>query len=152
MGTFWPTSARSVLRPQANGSRVELDTVTGNERCRVLIVDDEDGFVEMLSTVLEQDGRFEVLGRARNGKEALELVFALVPDAVLMDVDMPVMDGVEATERIHRRRPELPVVAVSGIDDAERALEVRLAGAVEYVQKERVSSDLVDAVLSAQNS
>jgi DNA-binding NarL/FixJ family response regulator len=106
----------------------------------------------LLSTVLEQDGRFEVLGRARDGKEALELVFALVPDAVLMDVDMPIMDGVEATQRIHRRRPELPVVAISGFDEAERALEVRLAGAVEYVQKERVGTDLVDAVLSAQTS
>lgn len=99
--------------------------------------------------MLEQDGRFEVLGRARDGKEAIELVFALAPDAVLMDIDMPVMDGVEATLRINRRRPELPVVAISGFDYSERGLEARLAGAAEYVCKAQLDTDLVDALLGA---
>jgi CheY-like chemotaxis protein len=129
-----------------------VGTVTSNGFCRVLIADDEDSFVALLSTVLERDGRFQVLGRARNGKEAIELVFALAPDAVLMDIDMPVMDGVEATMRIHRGRPELPVVAVSGFDCCERGLEIRLAGAVDYVQKERVGTELVNALLAARSS
>jgi CheY-like chemotaxis protein len=129
-----------------------MGKVKGKGFCRVVIADDEDSFAELLAAVLERDGRFELLGRARDGKEAIELVLAVAPDAVLMDIDMPVMDGVEAMSRLHRRRPELPVVAVSGLDYCERGLEMRLAGAVDYVQKERVAFDLVDALLAARKS
>lgn len=131
------------------GSRFQLRALTNNDLYRVLIADDEDRFVELLSAVLEQDGRFEVIGRARDGREAIELVFALAPDAVLMDIDMPVMDGVEATLRINRRRPDLPVIAVSGLDYSERGLEARLAGAAAYVCKAQVDTDLVDTLLAA---
>jgi CheY-like chemotaxis protein len=130
-------------------SRVQLGAVTNIDLCRVLVADDEDRFVELLSAVLEHDGRFEVIGRARDGREAIELVFALAPDAVLMDIDMPVMDGVEATLRINRRRPDLPVIAVSGLDYSERGLEARLAGAAAYVCKAQVDTDLVDALVGA---
>ncbi len=147
---FLPMAARTgrSVRDQIRGRR--MGTATAADPCRVLLVDDEDTFVELLRTMLESDGRFEVLGRARNGKEAVELAVALAPDAILMDIDMPVMDGVEATVRIRRSRPEIPVVVVSGFDYSERAAKARLAGAVRCVRKTRIGPDLVDALLAAQ--
>ena len=144
-----PWRPATSLGRQVNRIEGQLSAVTSNDLCRVLIADDEDHFVELLSAVLVQDGRFEVIGRAKHGREAIELVFALAPDAVLMDIDMPVMDGVEATLRINRRRPGLPVVAVSGLDYSERGLEARLAGATAYVCKAQVDTDLVDALLGS---
>ena len=69
-----------------------------------------------------------------------------------MDVEMPVLDGVEATRRLHARMPDLPVLAISGHDYEERVLEIREAGAVDYVRKARLGDELpeVAAALSAR--
>ncbi len=116
---------------------------------RVLVVEDEDSLADALRELLEADGRLEVAGRARNGLEGVELAEALQPDVVLMDIMLPVMDGVEATREIRRRRPTLPVVAFTGSEYEERALEVRDAGAVDFVGKGRLDPDLVEIVVAA---
>ena len=119
-------------------------------RCwRVLVVDDDDSFAEAVKTLLEADGRLEVTGRARNGREAVELAEALRPDVVLMDIVLPVMDGIEATREIQRRQPTIPVVGITGSEYEERALEVRDAGAVDFVGKGRLGPDLVEIVVGA---
>jgi two-component system nitrate/nitrite response regulator NarL len=102
--------------------------------------------------VLESHGAFELVGRARNGREALELAEELHPDLVVMDVEMPVMDGVEATRILRERMPEVPVLAISGHDYEERALEIRNAGAADYVRKARLEDELttVAAALAAR--
>ena len=100
----------------------------------------------MLESVLTADGRFAVVGRAGNGREAVELARRLKLDAVVMDVEMPVLDGVEATRLVKEHSPELPVVAISGTDYEERALEIREAGAIDYVRKSRLEEDLVSAL------
>lgn len=87
-------------------------------------------------------------GRARNGREAVELAERAAPDAVVMDIEMPVLDGVEATRRLRESSPELPIVAISGHDYEERVLEIRRAGADDYVRKARLDQELV-RVLSA---
>ena len=115
---------------------------------RILVAEDDEAFLDALAVVLEADGRFEIVGHARNGDEAVELVSQLDVDAVVMDIEMPVVDGVEATRQLHELAPELPIVAISGHDYEERVLEIRNAGASDYVRKSRVAEDLL-SVLSA---
>jgi DNA-binding NarL/FixJ family response regulator len=115
---------------------------------RVLVAEDDEAFLQTLSGVLVDDGRFEVVGLARNGREAVALAKRLELDAGVMDIEMPVFDGVEATRRLAELSPGLPIVAISGHDYAERVIEIRDAGAADYVRKSRVEDDLV-AVLQA---
>jgi two-component system, NarL family, nitrate/nitrite response regulator NarL len=122
---------------------------------RVLVAEDDEAFLAVLEAVLEAHGDFAVIGRARNGKEAVELAARLEPDLVVMDIEMPVVDGVEATKAICERHPGLPVVAISGHDYEERVLEIRHAGAVDYVRKARLEDELpavVAALVAAQRS
>jgi CheY-like chemotaxis protein len=114
-----------------------------SDRYRVIVAEDDDAYLEVLSGVLEHDGRFEVVGRARNGNEVIDLAARLDADVVVMDIEMPVLDGVEATRVLRAREPDLPIVAISGHDYEERVFEIREAGAVDYVRKARIEEDLV---------
>ena len=96
----------------------------------------------MIVLVLEQDRRFTVAGRVRNGREAVELAERNAPAAVVMDIEMPGLDGVEATRLLRAAAPKLPIVAVSGHDYEERVLEIRRAGADDYVRKARLADEL----------
>jgi two-component system, NarL family, nitrate/nitrite response regulator NarL len=109
---------------------------------RILVAEDDESSLEAITLLLEGDGRFAVAGRARNGHEAVELAERVSPDAVVMDIEMPVLDGVEATRRLRESRPALPIVAVSGHDYEERVLEIRTAGADDYVRKARIADEL----------
>jgi DNA-binding NarL/FixJ family response regulator len=120
--------------------------VGSNASHRILVAEDDEEFLSALSALLEADPRFEVCGRARNGRECVELARALEPDAVVIDIEMPMMDGVEATRALLRREPRLPIVAISGHDYEERVLEIRTAGARDYVRKARVEEDLATAL------
>jgi CheY-like chemotaxis protein len=84
-----------------------------------------------------------VSARARNGREAVELAGQDAPDAVVMDIEMPVLDGVEATRLLRESSPDLPIVAISGHDYEERVLEIRNAGADDYVRKSRLEEELL---------
>ncbi len=118
-------------------------------RCRVLFVEDDDLFVQGLTELLEADGRLEIAGRALDGREGVALAEALRPDVVLMDIQLPVIDGIEATRQLRRRQPSLPVVAITGSEYEERALEARQAGAADYVRKGRLDPDLAEVILAA---
>jgi two-component system nitrate/nitrite response regulator NarL len=113
---------------------------------RILVAEDDESFLEAISLLLEQDGRFVVAGRARNGREAVALAEEVAPDAVVLDIEMPVLDGVEATRRLREAAPDLPIVAVSGHDYEERVLEIRQAGADDYVRKARLAEELPRAL------
>jgi CheY-like chemotaxis protein len=123
-----------------------VSALGGEETYRILVAEDDEAFLDMLESVLTADGRFAVVGRAGNGREAVELAGRLKLDAVVMDVEMPVLDGVEATRLLREQDPGLPVVAISGTDYEERALEIREAGATDYVRKSRLEEDLVSAL------
>jgi two-component system, NarL family, response regulator NreC len=116
---------------------------------RILVAEDDDEFLAAVETVLEADGRFAVAGRARNGREAVEIAGRLQIDAIVMDIEMPELDGVEATRQLQEQQPDVPVIAISGTDYEERVLEIRDAGAVDYVRKARVDEDLADALIAA---
>ncbi len=117
-------------------------------RFRLVLIDDDVLFTEALQAWLSVDERFEVVGTATNGRRGVELVEQLRPDVVLMDIDMPVMDGVEASRRIHAAHPELPIVLVSASEFADRVANAREAGAVGYVQKSRVDEELIETILA----
>lgn len=119
------------------------------EQVRVIVAEDDRSFRRAVEAILVGDGRFEVVGLARNGLDAVELAGRVDADVLVMDIEMPVCDGVEATRLLQESVPELPVVAISGHDYDERVLEIREAGAVDYVRKARVEDDLVDALFAA---
>ena len=104
---------------------------------RILVAEDDALFLERLALLLERAG-FALAGKARDGREAVELTASAAPDAVVIDIEMPVLDGVEATRLLRQASPRLPIVAVSGHDYEERVLEIRAAGADDYVRKARV--------------
>jgi len=108
----------------------------------ILVAEDDESFLDVIALVLEKDRRFTVAGRARDGRAAVALAKRIAPDAVVMDIEMPVLDGVEATKLLRAAAPELPIVAVSGHDYEERVLEIRRAGADDYVRKARLSDEL----------
>jgi DNA-binding NarL/FixJ family response regulator len=112
----------------------------------VLVAEDDESYRETIVLLLEADGRFAVAGRAADGREAVELASRLRPHAVVMDIEMPNLDGVEATRRLRASSPSLPIVAISGHDYEERVLEIRQAGADDYVRKARLADELPRAL------
>src|SRR5436309_7678478 len=116
---------------------------------RVLIADDHRLFAEALEAILAGESSIEVVGRARNGAEALELALELEPDLILMDISMPVMDGVEATRRIREARPGACVLMLTGSNAAADIDRSRDAGAAGYVTKDRIAPQLVEAIVEA---
>jgi two-component system, NarL family, response regulator LiaR len=140
------------LEPPDNFGCVEASnerTAYRSRRCRVLVVEDDDLFVQALTELLETDDRIQIAARAYDGREGVALAETLRPDVVLMDIQLPVMDGIKATRELRRRHPLLPVVAITGSEYQERALEARQAGAVDYVRKGRLGPDLIEVILAA---
>ena len=102
---------------------------------RVLIVDDQPEFRDFAREVLEADVRFDVVGEAPEAMTAFELVADLMPDLVLIDLDMPLMNGLEAIERIRSLFPAVRTVLISIHDETEyRALALE-AGAIDFISK-----------------
>jgi two-component system nitrate/nitrite response regulator NarL len=118
----------------------------GPGRIRVLIADDHDTFRTSLSDCLRTEPDIEVVGYASNGQQAIERADALDPDVILMDISMPVMNGITATERIAMEHPRTRIVAFSMHDTAELLVRMVQAGAVEYVCKSAPISELLKAI------
>jgi DNA-binding NarL/FixJ family response regulator len=116
---------------------------------RVLVVDDQALFREALATLLGARPEVEVVGEAGDGHQALERAAALQPDVVLMDLHMPVLDGIAATRRLTVEQPGVRVLALTTFDDDEDVFAALRAGALGYLLKDVSSDRLVEAVLSA---
>ena len=113
---------------------------------RVLIADDHRLFAEALETILMADGQFEIAATAGNGRVAVELATSLQPDVVLMDISMPEIDGIEATELIRAANPETRVLILTGSSTPADVDRARRAGAAGYVTKDRIAAELVGAI------
>ena len=114
---------------------------------RVLIADDHRLFAEALEAILAGEKRIAVVGRAGDGREAVDLARKLGPDVVLMDVSMPVLDGIEATREIRAADEDACVLMLTGSNSRDDVDRSRAAGAAGYVTKDRIASELVEAIL-----
>jgi DNA-binding NarL/FixJ family response regulator len=113
---------------------------------RIIIADDHVLVREGIQAMLESEPDLEVIGEAADGREALELCRELCPDLVLMDVRMPVMDGLEATREIKRECPEASVLMVTTYESSDYLFEAIKAGAAGYVLKNVSKPQLSDAL------
>ena len=116
---------------------------------RVLVVDDQALFREALGTLLDARPEVEVVGEAGDGHQALERAAALAPDVVLMDLHMPVLDGIAATRRLRVEQPGVRVLALTTFDDDEDVFAALRAGALGYLLKDVSADRLVEAVQAA---
>lgn len=113
---------------------------------RIVLVDDTSMFRDGLQLVIERQGDMTVVGQAGDGAESLRVVEETQPDIVLMDIRMPVMDGVEATRRIRTRNPGAQVMVLTTYSDDEYIVEALKAGAAGYLLKDMHSRDLIAAI------
>jgi DNA-binding NarL/FixJ family response regulator len=113
---------------------------------RVLVVDDQRLMRDGIASLLEMQDAIEVVGTASNGQEALEKAVSLYPDVILMDVRMPVMDGVVATGQVLRQLPSCRILMLTTFDDEEYVIAALQAGASGYLLKDLPAPDLASAV------
>jgi DNA-binding NarL/FixJ family response regulator len=116
-------------------------------RVHVLVVDDNPLLAEAVSALLETDPRIDVVGCAENGAEAVDFARKLVPDVVLMDIRMPIMSGIEATERILAWLPGVKVMILTAHGSEEEIETAFAAGAVGCLTKDDLGHRLIDNVL-----
>jgi len=117
-----------------------------SKKISVLIADDHRLFAEALEAILASEPEIEVVGRARNGEEAVEQALALSPDVILMDIAMPGVDGVEATKQIRRKQDGARVLMLTGSNSRTDVARAREAGAAAYVTKDRIAAQLIEAI------
>lgn len=120
-----------------------------NTKIRVLVVDDQTELAKEIASVLATDDGLECVGTAENGAEALEKMSALQPHVVLLDIRMPTMNGVVATQRIKTEYPDVKVVILTTFDDSDYILNAINNGASGYLLKDISGNALIDAVKNA---
>jgi CheY-like chemotaxis protein len=131
-----------------SGHRLEQKgAVEDQPRIRVLLVDDHALVRNGLSSVLRYHTELQVVGEAADGHEAVSLAAALKPDVVVMDVNMPRMDGVEASKRIKRDFPSTVVIGLSMHDGGEHESAMRESGAAAYLTKDSAADRLIETIL-----
>ncbi len=117
-------------------------------KIKVLIVDDQELFATAMKIILQSYGKDEmiVLGIAENGKEAVSMTKKLFPDVILMDVRMPVMDGVVATKIIHEQYPDIKILILTTFDDDQYVFDALSNGAQGYILKNMPPEELVTSI------
>ena len=115
---------------------------------RIVLVDDQELIRFSIRSVLAREEDIEVVGEASTGRESLDLCRRLKPDLVLMDIEMPEMDGIEATRRIKEDLPETSVLMLTSQDDPDYLLEAIQVGAAGYVLKENALFQITSAIRS----
>ena len=118
---------------------------------RILLVDDQNIVREGLSSLLQTYDDLEVIGEAANGQEAIEKALNLQPDVVLMDIRMPIMDGVGAIAILQQRMPDLKILVLTTLDDDEYVTQAIAKGAQGYLLKDTPSAELARAIRSVNN-
>ncbi len=131
-------------------SRLCILYVSVNIKTRILICDDHTLFVEGIKAMLRNETSLEIVGEARDGRQAVELVKQLKPDVLLMDVSMPDMNGFDATSRVHQSDPSVKVLILTMHDDEELVVRCLEAGAAGYILKDAPAAQLLYAIETVQ--
>jgi DNA-binding NarL/FixJ family response regulator len=113
---------------------------------KVLIADDQEIVCQGLKKILQSDPEIEVIATANNGQQALDMIAAERPDLVLMDLQMPLMNGVQAIRRLRVSHPRLPVLVLTTYMDDKWLFEAIRSGASGYLMKDRPRQELIDAI------
>ena len=121
--------------------------VNVSDRIRVLIADDHRLFGQALEAILATDDRLEVIGHAADGAEAVQFALNVDPDVTLMDIAMPIMDGLQATKQIRKQKPQGCILMLTGSNSRSDVDQAREAGAAGYVTKDRIAAELIEAIL-----
>lgn len=115
----------------------------------VMVVDDHEVVREGLVRILEKQGGIRVVAVAKSGEEALSKVEKFAPDVVIVDIQLPGINGIEVIRRIKKSHPEIEAITLTVYDDEEFAMQAIKAGAIGYVIKDAAKEELVKAVLAA---
>ncbi len=148
-------SAREKIGPaEKGGTRVGAGGLAGarpenGASIRVLVADDHKIMREGLAKLIQVEADMDVVGEAADGEQAVEMARRLHPQVVLMDMSMPRMNGLEATERILAEMPDIRVIALSMYEKEDREETMLKAGAVAYLTKAGPSGDLIAAIRAA---
>jgi DNA-binding NarL/FixJ family response regulator len=116
---------------------------------RVIIADDHNVVRAGLEQLLAANEEIEIVAAARNGQEAFELCVEHTPDVALMDLNMPVLDGIQSTQKIHQALPNTRIVVLTSFSDRERILDALDAGAIGYLLKDAEPEELIQGVKAA---
>lgn len=116
------------------------------EKIRVVLADDHTVVRQGFRSLLEQDKSIDVVGEAENGRDAVLMVKKYLPDVVVLDISMPILNGVQATRQIQKFNPKIKILILSMHKDEEYVREVFLAGATGYILKQTTGPDLISAI------
>jgi len=123
----------------------------GQQKVRVIVADDHAGVRASLHRLLDRAGDLEVVGDAANGIEVLEMVDALKPDVLLLDMEMPQVDGVEVTRTLHKQGTLVRIIILSAYEEKGYIKNVMDLGAYAYLTKDEQPGDIIQAIrLAAQ--
>ena len=122
------------------------------DKIRIVVADDHAILRDGIRSLLNAHGDMEVVGEAADGNEALQKVAELNPDVIIMDIDMPGFDGIEATRRILRKNPKARVIILAQNSNREYIVSAIKAGAAAYLPKQAMGSELVSAIHSVHQS
>ena len=118
---------------------------------RLMLVDDQTLIRQGLASLLSLEEDFEIVGHASHGAEAVSLIDTLTPDIILMDIRMPVMDGVAATKAIRERNPAMKILVLTTFDEDEYIVQAMQAGASGYLLKDAPTEQLAAAIRSVNS-
>lgn len=115
---------------------------------KLLIVDDHPVFRQGLRDVLETDPRIQVVGEAADGEIAIELAYQLSPDVILMDINLPTINGLQVTRKIRSQLPHINIIMITGYDDAEQVFHALRSGASAYCPKDITPEALLHTIFA----
>ena len=144
----------AIPAPESNSLQIEVARVTKDQALkssspfRILIVDDHDLIRQGVRFIFSRDSQFVICGEAANGADAIEQVKKLNPHAVILDISMPVMNGLEAAAEIRRLAPKTRIVILTMHDSVQMRNQSQEAGADAFITKSQVASKLLQVVQS----